>query len=167
MGPGLSLVPTLVLFWLAFSIDSALAARAAFVFALINAPNLLPLIPLDGGVIVNALLRAVHIRLNRAIAWLGVASVSAIALYTQSVLVGIVFMFGVVQLVYESSFNTEAKCERLRGLQAVALIAAVLMTSAAYWTIAVRTYDPTVLRVALGEPHEVVHQRTPRSERTF
>ena len=103
MGPGLSLVPTLVLFWLAFSIDSALAARAAFVFALINAPNLLPLIPLDGGVIVNALLRAVHIRLNRAIAWLGVASVSAIALYTQSVLVGIVFMFGVVQLVYESN----------------------------------------------------------------
>jgi len=45
MGPCLSLIPTLGLLWLAFSIDSALAARAAFMFAIVNGANLLPLVP--------------------------------------------------------------------------------------------------------------------------
>jgi Zn-dependent protease len=158
MGPGLSLVPTLGLFWLAYSMDSALAGRAAFIFAALNGINLLPLVPLDGGIIADALLRSVHARLGQAIAWLGVTAGLGLAVYGRSVAGAFVFLCGAVQLVFQSSFDVTARVKRLGGLQAPALIAAVALTIFAYGTVVVRS-DPSA-RVPSGRagPQAPTHQ---------
>jgi Zn-dependent protease len=140
MGPSLSLIPTLALFWFATSGNSAMAARVAFMFAIINAPNLLPVVPLDGGVIFHALLRSAHARSSQAIAWLGVAAVLGLAVYFQSILIGIVFMFGAWQLVYRTSLEVNDKVEPLGRLQGFVLLAAFALTGLAYWTILEQSY---------------------------
>jgi Zn-dependent protease len=135
MGPGLSLVPTLALVWLAYSTDSVLAAHAAFLSAAVNVLNLLPLVPLDGGIVIDSLLRSLHGRLSQVIAWLGIGAGLAFAVYAQSVLIGLVFAFGALQLLYQSSLDTNAHLERLTGVQASLLIVALVATVAAYATI--------------------------------
>jgi len=158
MGPSLSLIPTLGLLWLAFSIDSALAARAAFMFAIVNGANLLPLVPLDGGIILDALVRSVHARLSQTIGWIGVGIGLALALYAQSVLIGIVFVFGGLQLTLQASLDTHARRKGLHGYQAPALIAALTLTIFAYWTIIVQTYRSAGFRAELGGPQTFAHQ---------
>ena len=152
MGPALSLVPTLALVWLAWSTDSALAAHAAFLFAVVNSVNLLPLVPLDGGVILDTLLRSLHARLGRAIAWLGVVVGLGFALWAQSVLIGLVFAFGALQLVLQSSFDAHIHLKRLGALQAAALVAALPLTILAYWTIVVQSDPAARGRAGLDAP---------------
>jgi Zn-dependent protease len=138
--------------------DSALAGRAAFIFAALNGINLLPLVPLDGGIIADALLRSVHARLGQAIAWLGVAAGLGLAVYGRSIAGAFVFLCGAVQLVFQSSFDVTARIRRLGGLQAPALIAAVALTIFAYGTVVVRS-DPSA-RVPSGGagPQAPTHQ---------
>jgi Zn-dependent protease len=140
MGPSLSLIPTLGLFWFASASDSAMAARVAFMFAIINAPNLLPLVPLDGGIIFHAFLRSAHARSSQAIAWLGVAAGMGLAVHLQSVLIGIVFVFGAWQLVYRSSLAMNDKVKPLGRLQVLVLLAGFTLTVFAYWTILEQSY---------------------------
>ncbi len=158
MGPGLSLLPTLALFWLAHSFDSALAARAAFLSAIINAVNLLPLVPLDGGIVVDSLLRSLHGRLSQVIAWLGTAAGMGLALYSQSVLIAIVFVFGGLQLLYQSSLDTHAHLKRLGGFQASLLVAALALTIAAYLTIIVDGDHSARAHAEPGRPQALTDQ---------
>jgi hypothetical protein len=53
MGPGLSLIPTVGLFVLYRATGNIQFREAAEMFAVVNAANLLPLYPLDGGLILN------------------------------------------------------------------------------------------------------------------
>jgi Zn-dependent protease len=162
MGPSLSLIPTLGLLWLAFSTNSALAAHAAFMFAVVNGANLLPLVPLDGGIILDALVRSIHARLSQTIGWIGVGIGLCLALYARSVLIGIVFVFGGLQLTLQASLDTHARRKGLSGLQAPALTAALALTIFAYWTIIVQTYQSAVFRAGLDGPQAFAH-KTERS----
>src|SRR5262249_49807317 len=135
MGPSLSLLPTLVLLWLAFAPDSGLAPRAALLSALVHGAHLLPPLPPRRGIVVPSVLRALHVRLSHAIAWIGVVAGLALAVWAQSVLIGVIFAFGALQLVFQSSLDTDAHLKRLTGFQAPALIAALALTAFAYVTI--------------------------------
>lgn len=162
MGPSLSLLPTLVLLWLAFALDSPLAARAAFLSAIVNGTNLLPLVPLDGGIVVTSVLRALHVRLSHAIAWIGVAAGLALALWAQSILIGVIFAFGALQLVFQSSLDTDAHLKRLTGFQAPALIAVLALTAFAYVTIIAHSTEYPGLVAELGGPQAVAAEKADR-----
>ncbi len=57
MGPGFSVLITAILLWLAYSNpNQPLLAHAAYISALLNGFNLLPILPLDGGNVTGALL---------------------------------------------------------------------------------------------------------------
>jgi membrane-associated protease RseP (regulator of RpoE activity) len=71
MGPGFSLIPTLALAAAYWVTADARLLNAIFYFAIINAVNLLPIYPLDGGLILNALLGSFSPRLARAASWVG------------------------------------------------------------------------------------------------
>jgi Zn-dependent protease len=97
MGPGFSLIPTFTLaaaFWVT---GEASLLHAISLFALINAVNLLPIYPLDGGLIVNALLGSLSRRLSQVWGWIGVLTGLGIALYLQSYLIGIPFLVFALQ----------------------------------------------------------------------
>jgi len=99
MGPGFSLLPTLALTGWYVTNDQTWAGHAAFMFAILNGMNLLPLYPLDGGVVLNHLLGAVDSRLGRAGAWAGVMVGVAAAAVLQSLLVGVVFVLAAIMLL--------------------------------------------------------------------
>ncbi len=97
MGPGFSLIPTLglaVMFW---ATGDPRLLHAVSMFALLNAINLLPIYPLDGGLILNALLGSVSRRLALVAGWIGVLVGLGIALYLQSFLIGIPFLLFALQ----------------------------------------------------------------------
>src|SRR5215475_9416949 len=133
MGPGLSLLPTIGLIWYAYSNGSQLAAHAGLLFAVINGINLLPLAALDGGVVVNALLHAIHRRLAQAIAWFGTLAGFVLAFYLQSVLIGVVFVFAGLQLIQQASLQMHLRRKRLRWFEAPVLLAAMALTCSAYF----------------------------------
>jgi Zn-dependent protease len=114
MGPGFSLVPTLALAGWYASSGEAWAGQAAFMFAFLNGVNLLPLYPLDGGVVANHLLGALDSRLGRAGAWAGVAVGVAAAAVLQSILIGVVFVLAAIML-----FRAQGPALPLRPLHPV------------------------------------------------
>jgi Zn-dependent protease len=97
MGPGFSLIPTLGLAALYGVTGEPGLLHAISMFALINAINLLPVYPLDGGLVVNALLGSVSRRLSLLWGWIGVAAGLAFAIYAESFLLGIPFMLFALQ----------------------------------------------------------------------
>src|SRR5260370_30912575 len=72
MGAGFSLVPTFGLAAAFWATGEPRLLHLISWFALINAVNLLPIYPLDGGLIVNALLGSLSHRLARLWGWIGV-----------------------------------------------------------------------------------------------
>lgn len=132
MGPGLSLLPAIGLIWYAYSADSQLAVHAAVLVAIINGINLLPLTPLDGGVVMSALMRAIHRRLALAVAWLGTSAGMVAAFYFQSVLLAIVFVFADLQLIQQVSLDLDSQRKPLRWFQVPMLLAALALTCGAY-----------------------------------
>ncbi len=132
MGPGFSLLPTLGLLWFAYRYNSAAAAHACFMFAFINGINLVPLAVLDGGVVVNTLLHAIHRRLAQAMAWLGTLALLALAFYLRDPLLGVLFVFGGLQLIQQASFGWDLRRKRLRWFQAPVLLVALVLTCCAY-----------------------------------
>jgi Zn-dependent protease len=97
MGPGFSLIPTLGLLAAYLASEDARLLHAVSLFALINAINLLPIYPLDGGMIVNALLASLSRRLALVWGWIGVLTGLGIAFYLQSLLIGIPFLLFALQ----------------------------------------------------------------------
>jgi Zn-dependent protease len=99
MGPGFSLIPTFGLVAIYGATGELSLLHAVSLFAFINAFNLLPVYPLDGGLIVDALLGSLSRRLSRhlslAWAWTGLVAGFLAAFHFQSVLIGIpVLVFG-------------------------------------------------------------------------
>jgi Zn-dependent protease len=97
MGPGLSLIPTLAVLAMFRTTGDADLRLAAEMFAVVNAANLLPLYPLDGGLILNALVGSVSRKLALIAGWIGVLAGLVVAVYLQSFLIGIPFLLFALQ----------------------------------------------------------------------
>ena len=134
MGPTFSLVPT-------FALVAAQAAsgggghflEAAWLFALLNVSNLLPIYPLDGGLILNALLGSFSRRLALIIAWTGVLAGLAFAIYWQSVLIGIPFFLFAIYRYLGGGRGLALK--PLKAAGAAAVVLAYLVTVALYFVV--------------------------------
>jgi Zn-dependent protease len=72
MGPGFSLIPTFAFLAAYLVLGGELLFQAAMTSAMLNAINLLPILPLDGGWVLQTILNAVSRRLAVVIAWIGV-----------------------------------------------------------------------------------------------
>lgn len=97
MGPGLSLIPTLGLLAMYRATGEAQLWQAVEMFAVINAANLLPIYPLDGELILNALIGSVSRRSALIVAWIGLLAGLGLAIYWQSFLIGIPFLLFALQ----------------------------------------------------------------------
>lgn len=130
MGPGLSLIPTLALFAMYRATGEAQLREAVEMFAVINAANLLPIYPLDGGLILNALIGSVSRRSALIAGWLGVLTGLGLAIYWQSFLIGIPFLLFALQRYLSGSQTIEL--ERLSVGGGVALALALIATFVLY-----------------------------------
>ena len=119
MGPALSLIPTLGLFAMYRATGDIRLGQAADVFAVINAANLLPIYPLDGGLILNALIGSVSRKSALIAAWIGILTGLGLAIYLQSFLIGIPFLLFALQRYLTSSQTIEL--ERLSFPGGIAL----------------------------------------------
>jgi Zn-dependent protease len=130
MGPGLSLIPTLGLLATFRETGDIYLWRAAEMFAVINAANLLPIYPLDGGLILNALIGSVSRKSALIAGWIGVLAGLGLAVYLQSFLVGIPFLLFALQRCLTSSQTIEL--ERLSFAGGIALALASIATFVLY-----------------------------------
>jgi Zn-dependent protease len=130
MGPALSLIPTLGLLALYRMNGGAQLREAVEMFAVINAANLLPIYPLDGGLILNALIGSVSRRFALIVAWIGLLAGLGVALYFQSLLIGIPFLLFTLQRYLTSSQTIEL--ERLSFAGGAILALASILTFCTY-----------------------------------
>jgi Zn-dependent protease len=130
MGAGFSLLPTLALAGYYYATTEPWALHAALIFALINGLNLLPIYPLDGGLVLNALLGSFNSRLARGVSWVGVTAGAAAGLYLEPLLLGLPFVVFALGLYLSSSWSGEIK--RLSPLGGTALTLAFATTFAVY-----------------------------------
>ncbi len=141
MGPGLSLIPTLGLVAMFRSTGEIHWRQAAEMFAVINAANLLPIYPLDGGLILNALIGSVNRKAARIAGWIGVLAGLGLAVYLQSFLIGIPFLLFAVQRYYLGSQTIQL--ERLSFAGGIALALASIATFVLYvWIFAMVKAQP-------------------------
>lgn len=134
MGPCLSVIPTLGLYVLYRQTGSFNLAMAAETFAFLNVVNLLPIYPLDGGLILNALIGSVSRRSALIAGWCGIMAGLGLAIYFQSLLIGIPFLlFGLQRYLTSSSITIELK--RITLADGIALTLASIATVAVYVVI--------------------------------
>jgi Zn-dependent protease len=130
MGPGASLIPTLALL-AAYRTNGGLFLRQAVeMFAVINAANLLPIYPLDGGLILNALIGSVSRTSALIVSWVGVLTGLCLAAYLNSFLIGIPFLLFALQRYLTNTKTIEL--ERLSLAQGIALAVASIATFVIY-----------------------------------
>jgi Zn-dependent protease len=130
MGPGFSLIPTLALVCLYYASGDTWLLHAAFMFAVINGLNLLPIYPLDGGLILNSLLSSLSRHLAHTARWVGILTGLGAALYFQSLLLGIPFLLFALQLYVSGGRTSELK--RLSPLSGMALVLTFAITLGLY-----------------------------------
>jgi Zn-dependent protease len=130
MGPAPSLIPTLALLALYRANGGAQLREAVEMFAVINAANLLPIYPLDGGLILNALVGSVSRKSALIVAWIGLLTGLGLALYWQSFLIGIPFLLFSLQRYLSGGQTIEL--ERLSFGGGVALALAWIGTFVLY-----------------------------------
>ncbi|XUM21867.1 metalloprotease [Bradyrhizobium oligotrophicum S58] len=129
MGPAMSLIPTLALLAIMPSGKSDLRI-AMEMFAIINAANLLPIYPLDGGLILNALIGSASRKAALLVGWIGVVAGLTLALHFQSWLIGVPFLLFALQRYLGGPQAIPLAPLSLRG--GVALSLAYMLTFAAY-----------------------------------
>jgi len=140
MGPGLSLIPTFGLLAMLPAARGTHLLQAAQMFAIINAVNMLPIYPLDGGLILNALLGSVNRRSALVASWIGLLVGLGLALYLQSFLIGIPFLLFALQRYLSSSQTIQLERLSIAGGIALALASIVVFAFYVYavtaaWTI--------------------------------
>lgn len=138
MGPGLSLIPTLALLASFLATGETKLAEAAEAFAVINALNLLPIYPLDGGLILNALIGSVSRRSALIVAWIGLLAGLGAAIYWQSFLIGIPFLLFALQRYLSGGPTIELKALSLAG--GIALALASIATALLYAFVIILMY---------------------------
>jgi Zn-dependent protease len=139
MGPGFSLIPTLGL-WAMYSANgSPELLQAAQMFAIINAVNLLPIYPLDGGLVLNALIGSVSRKVALVVGWAGVLIGLALAVYMTSFLIGIPFLLFALQRYLTNHQLTQLERLSLRG--GIALALAAISVFALYAVAVYCTWD--------------------------
>ncbi len=129
MGPAMSLIPTLGLLAIMPAGKSDLRIIMEM-FAIINAANLLPIHPLDGGLILNALLGSVSRKSAAIASWIGVVAGLALAITFQSYIIGIPFLLVALQRYLAGHQVMQLQPLSIRG--GVALAIAYVATFAAY-----------------------------------
>lgn len=132
-GPLFSLVPTLALVLIAGASPSRsdlhlLSEHAAVLFALVNALNLVPLSPLDGGLVLRSVLASYSPALARAGEFASVLALIGIGILLKSWIFGIVAALALLQLVQRSSLRSEQRLTRLSLGQALLLVSGYLAT---------------------------------------
>lgn len=130
MGPALSLIPTLGLFAMYRTNGGIFLRQAVEMFAIINAANLLPIYPLDGGLILNALIGSVSRKSALIVGWIGVLTGLGLAIYLQSFLIGIPFLLFALQRYLTSSQTIQF--DRLSLAGGIALSLASIATFLLY-----------------------------------
>jgi Zn-dependent protease len=121
MGPSMSLVPTLGLAAMYRVTGELQFLQAASLFAIINVINLLPINPLDGGLILNSLIGSVSRKSAQIAGWIGVLAGFGLAIYWQSFLIGIPFLLFGLQRYLAGSRTIELEPLSLAGGIALAL----------------------------------------------
>jgi Zn-dependent protease len=137
LGPALSLIPTLGLIAIFETTGEIAARQAAEMFAIVNAANLLPIYPLDGGLILNALVGSISRKFALIIAWIGLLVGLGLAAYLQSLLIGIPFLLFALQRYLASSKSNEL--ERWSWDGGIALATASIVTFVVYAAVMERT----------------------------
>jgi Zn-dependent protease len=130
MGPGLSLIPTIGLLATFLATGDVDLQEAVELFAIVNAANLLPIYPLDGGLILNALIGSVSRKSALIAGWIGILTGLGLAIYLQSFLIGIPFLLFALQRYLISSRTIEL--ERLSFAGGIALALASIATFVLY-----------------------------------
>ena len=121
MGPGFSLIPTFGLLTLVSGPDDPQLLKAVSMFAFINGVNLLPIYPLDGGLILNSLLGSLDRRLAFVTGWIGVLAGLGAAFVLKSWLIGIPFLLFALQRYLSRGRTLELRPLSLAGGTALVL----------------------------------------------
>lgn len=130
MGPAMSLIPTLALLALLPTTGKPDLRMTVQLFAFVNAANLLPLYPLDGGLILNALVGSLSRKVAVIVGWIGVVTGLVLALSLHSFLIGIPFLLFALQ---RSLTNHQTlQLERLSLRAGIILAVASVATFVAY-----------------------------------
>ena len=131
MGPGFSLISTALFWWLSAQGNDEWMRDLAFMSALINGFNLLPIMPLDGGHVSYALLSRLGPGITRQFQIFALLLGGALALWLKS------FLFLLLLLLVAPSLTAERTSQRtsLRPLTPTqwALLAIAYMATAAFY----------------------------------
>jgi Zn-dependent protease len=142
MGPGFSLIPTLALAYAANETDSDQLFKAAEISAFINLFNLVPIIPLDGGLVLKSALVSVSRSVAQAAGIAGAMAGLYVAWLLRDPLLGVFVALG---LLVTRQIKSNPVHDTMRWPSAVLLLLAFLVTITAYLAIIRYTSDGRLL----------------------
>jgi Zn-dependent protease len=149
MGPGFSLIPTFAFLAAYLVFGGDVLFQAAMASAVVNALNLLPILPLDGGHVLQTILNAVSRRLAIVVAWIGVpfALLELWWLKDQSAIVALatlaIFLLSVAGL-YVNTTRKDGSTAPMSRAAAAGLFAGFIVTAAGHAIAGYMLYQPIV-----------------------